>query len=65
VSGSQARQSRKNSLKKDSCALRLPYRASKVFPDEVLAMLPGNPVPLLIHETVLDGKKAENGDVAE
>jgi hypothetical protein len=50
---------------KESCALRLPYRANKVIPDEVRAMLPRNPVPLLIHEPVLDGKKAENGDVAE
>lgn len=38
---------------KESCALRLPYRASKVIPDEVRAMLPGNPMPLLIQEPVL------------
>jgi hypothetical protein len=50
---------------KESSALRLPYRANKVIPDEVRAMLPGNPVPLLIHEPVLDGKQAGNGDVAE
>lgn len=31
-------------------ALRLPYRAGKAIPDQVRAMLPGNPVPLLIHE---------------
>lgn len=50
---------------KQNFALRLPYRANKVIPAEVRAMLPGNPVPLLIHEPVLDGKKAEIGDVAE
>jgi hypothetical protein len=37
---------------KESRALRLPYRASKVIPDEVRAMLPCNPVPLLIQEHV-------------
>src|SRR5688572_28222796 len=31
-------------------ALRLPFRAGKVIPEQVRAMLPGNPVPLLIHE---------------
>ena len=31
-------------------ALRLPYRANQVIPDHVRAMLPANPVPLLIHE---------------
>ena len=50
---------------KQNFALRLPYRANKVIPDEVRAMLPCNPVPLLIHEPVLDGKKAETGDVEE
>lgn len=50
---------------KANFSLRLPYRAGKVIPDEVRAMLPGNPVPLLIHEPVIDGKKAESGNVAE
>lgn len=50
---------------KESSALRLPYRANKVIPDEVRAMLPGNPVRLLIHEPVLAGEKPKNGDVAE
>ncbi len=31
-------------------ALRLPFRADKVIPQQVRAMLPGNPVPLLIQE---------------
>jgi len=31
-------------------ALRLPFRANKVMPVSVRAMLPANPVPLLIHE---------------
>lgn len=31
-------------------ALRLPHRASKVIPEKVREMLPGNPVPLLIQE---------------
>ena len=34
-------------------ALRLPFRASKVVPAEVRAMLPSNPLPLLTHEPVL------------
>lgn len=50
---------------KANFSLRLPYRANKVIPDEVRAMLPSNLVPLLIHEPVLDGKKAEMGDIAE
>jgi hypothetical protein len=37
---------------KQNFALRLPYRAGKVIPDEVRVMLPCNPVPLLIHEPV-------------
>lgn len=35
-------------------ALRLPYRANKIIPDQVRAMLPGNLVPLLIHEPASD-----------
>jgi len=31
-------------------ALRLPFRANKVMPEPVRALLPVNPVPLLIHE---------------
>jgi hypothetical protein len=41
---------------KESFALRLPYRASKVIPDEIRAMLPSNPVPLLIQEPGLKEK---------
>jgi hypothetical protein len=37
---------------KSSSALRLPYRAGKVIPEAVRALLPGNPMPLLIHEPV-------------
>ena len=48
---------------KQNFALRLPYRANKVMPDEVRAMLPGNPVPLLIHEPVLVGEDSQSGDV--
>ena len=44
---------------KANFSLRLPHRASRVIPDEVRAMLPGNPVPLLIHEPVLDGMVPE------
>jgi len=40
---------------KGSYALRLPYRANKVIPDDVRALLPCNPVPLLIHEPVIKG----------
>jgi hypothetical protein len=43
-------------------ALRLPYRANKVIPDEVRAMLPGNPVPLLIHELDCGEGKAVDGE---
>ena len=50
---------------KANFSLRLPYRAGKVIPDEVRAMLPGNPVPLLIHEPVLDGEKSQNTDPAD
>jgi len=50
---------------KENSALRLPYRANKVIPDEVRAMLPNIPVPLLIHESVLAGENPKNGDVAE
>lgn len=39
---------------KRNLALRLPYRANKVIPAQVRAMLPGNPVPLLIHEPASD-----------
>ncbi len=35
---------------KGNHALRLPYRAGKVIPAQVQALLPGNPVPLLIQE---------------
>lgn len=38
---------------KGNYALRLPYRANKVIPVQVRAMLPGNPVPLLIQEPVV------------
>jgi hypothetical protein len=50
---------------KANFSLRLPYRAGKVLPDEVRAMLPGNPVPLLIHEPVLDGEKSQDTDAAD
>lgn len=50
---------------KESSGLRLPHRASKVIPDEVRAMLPGNPVPLLIHEPVFAGDKTTNGNAAD
>lgn len=50
---------------KQNFALRLPYRANKVIPDDVRTMLPSNPVPLLIHEPVIAGKKSPNGDAAE
>lgn len=50
---------------KESCAIRLPYRASKVIPDEVRAMLPCNPVPLLIQEPVLTDETPKIGQVAE
>jgi len=33
--------------------LKLPHRASTVIPDEVRALLPSNPVPLLIQEPVI------------
>lgn len=50
---------------KSNFALRLPYRASTVVPDEVRAMLPGNPVPLLIHEPVLSAEDAKTGDTSQ
>lgn len=45
--------------------LRLPCRAGKVIPAEVKAMLPGNPVPMLIHEPVFAGDKTTNGDATD
>ena len=48
---------------KQNFALRLPYRANKVMPDDVRAMLPGNPVPLLIHEPILAVEDTQSGDV--
>jgi hypothetical protein len=50
---------------KANLSLRLPYRAGTVIPPDVRAMLPSNSIPMLIHEPVLDGRMAENGDVAE
>lgn len=50
---------------KESSALKLPYRANKVIPAEVRAMLPGNPMPLLIHEPVGDAQKASAAGVSE
>jgi hypothetical protein len=50
---------------KSNFALRLPYRANKVIPDEVRAMLPGNPVPLLIHEPVLSVEDTKTSDTAQ
>lgn len=50
---------------KEASGLRLPYRANKVIPDEVRAMLPSNPVPLLIHEPVFAGEKTNNGNAAD
>jgi len=32
---------------KESCCLKLPYRANKVIPDEVRRLLPSSPLPLL------------------
>ena len=46
---------------KECCALRLPYRASKVIPEDVKAMLPCNPVPLLIQEPVFTDDKPKIG----
>ena len=42
---------------KESPALRLPFRANQVMPAEVRAMLPNNPMPLLIQESVGEAKK--------
>ena len=39
--------------------LRLPFRADKVICDAVRVMLPSNPVPLLIHESVVERKMAK------
>ena len=39
--------------------LRLPFRADKVIPDAVRAMLPSNPMPLLIHEPLVPRRKLE------
>ena len=50
---------------KEASGLRLPYRANKVIPDEVRAMLPSNPVPLLIYEPVFAGDKTTNGNAAD
>lgn len=36
---------------KGNHSLRLPFRAGKVIPAQVRALLPANPVPLLIHES--------------
>lgn len=47
---------------KEGGDLRLPYRASKVIPDEVKALLSSNPVPLLIHEPVFDEDETKNAD---
>ena len=50
---------------KSNFALRLPHRANKVIPDEVRAMLPGNPVPLLIHEPVFSAEDTKTGDTSQ
>ncbi len=50
---------------KESSALKLPYRANKVIPAEVRAMLPGNPMPLLIQEQVGDAQEASAAGVSE
>ena len=42
---------------KESDGLKLPYRAGSVIPAEVRALLPSNPVPLLIHEPVINGSE--------
>jgi hypothetical protein len=47
---------------KSNFALRLPYRAGKVVPDQVRAMLTGNPVVLRIHEPVLSAEDTRTGD---
>lgn len=50
---------------KSNFALRLPFRAGKVIPDQVRAMLPGNPVPLLIHEPVLSAEETKTGELPQ
>ena len=42
---------------KVSDGLKLPHRASRVIPDEVRALLPSNPVPLLIQEPVINSSE--------
>ena len=42
---------------KVSDGLKLPHRASTVIPDEVRALLPSNPMPLLIHEPVINSSE--------
>ena len=46
-------------------ALRLPFRANKVIPEQVRAMFPGNPVPLLIHEPVTTARKPAGTEAGE
>jgi hypothetical protein len=48
---------------KENLVLRLPFRASKVIPDEVRVMPPSNPVPLLIQEPEIVGERAETNAV--
>jgi len=50
---------------KQNIALRLPFRASKVIPDEVRAMLPSNPMPLLIHEPDFTTEDTEIGKTVQ
>lgn len=47
---------------KSNLSLRLPYRAGTVVPPDVRAMLPNNSIPMLIHEPVSPGDKAQTGD---
>lgn len=47
---------------RDNCALKLPYRADKVMPEEVQERLASNAVPLLTDESSSNSKSHNNKD---